>query len=255
MLAPIVTDTGGDVLQRVDAITAYPTFLMPARTTAIFEHLQLSGSSLGRIDWGRLAAARGLVDAMGLRFALVLPGDVAPSAAIGFRPLGSAHGVSVLQRASGGVGRAQLVHCATVAAGADAALAAVLAPSFDAARCAVVEEPVANLADPPPGAPEEARVVRYREEDVVVHMHAAAPGLLVLADAFYPGWEVTVDGARRPLLRANYLFRGVAVDAGEHEVRFRYRPRSFAVGAVVTLGTMAVLIAVGIRRRRRGPTP
>jgi Bacterial membrane protein YfhO len=254
-LAPIVTELGGNVLQRVDAITAYPTFLLPARTTALFEHLQLSGASIAPIQWRRLAAARGIVNAMGLRFALVLPGDVPASAPLEFRPVQSNHGVTVLQRASGGVRRAELVHCATIADGAEAAFAAVLAPSFNARRCAVVEEPVGPLADPPPGVTEEVRLARYREEDVVVDVRAAAPALLVLADAFYPGWQVTVDGVRRPLLRANYLFRGVGVDAGEHEVRFRYRPWSFIGGAIVTAGAIFLLAVMGGRRltRRRRP--
>jgi hypothetical protein len=250
-IGPVVTEMGGNVLERVDAITAYPTFLLPARTAVLFQRLQLSGASVAPIQWRRLAAARGLVNAMGLRFAIVPPGDVPASAALEFRPIQSNHGMTVLQRTSGGVRRAELVHCATTAADAEAALAAVLAPSFDARRCAVVEEPVQQLADPPPGASEEARLARYREEDVVIEVRAAAPGLLVLADAFYPGWEVTVDGVRRPLLRANYLFRAVGVDAGEHEVRFRYRPSSFTAGAIVTAATMFLLAVVGGRRLAR----
>ena len=41
-----------------------------------------------------------------------------------------------------------------------------------------------------------------------------------------PGWEVYVDGERRPILRANLLFRGVEVPPGRHRVEFRFRPLS-----------------------------
>lgn len=41
-----------------------------------------------------------------------------------------------------------------------------------------------------------------------------------------PGWEVSVDDVRQPLLRANLLFRGVEVPAGKHRVTFAFRPLS-----------------------------
>ena len=35
-----------------------------------------------------------------------------------------------------------------------------------------------------------------------------------------------MDGKRRPILRANLLFRGVEVGPGRHTVEFRFRPLS-----------------------------
>jgi hypothetical protein len=72
-------------------------------------------------------------------------------------------------------------------------------------------------------------------ERVVLRATATAPGFLLLADEFFPGWTVTVNGVTRPVVRANHTFRLVEVPAGESEVVFIFRPLSLRIGAAVSL--------------------
>ncbi len=122
----------------------------------------------------------------------------------------------------------------------------------DFRRVALVESP--GPLDVGAGAEEfrEARVVAYRPNRVEVE--ADGPGLLVLADPDYPGWVATVDGTPAPIVRADYLFRGVPLPAGRHAVAFAFRPRSYLIGRAVSLGTLAVVglaTAIGLIRQRR----
>ena len=84
---------------------------------------------------------------------------------------------------------------------------------------------------------------------------------LVLADNFYAGWHVTVDGEPAEVLRTNHTFRGLTVAAGEHEVRFTFHPEGFYQGLWIYGLGFAVLAIYGafllIRslRRRELPAP
>lgn len=106
-----------------------------------------------------------------------------------------------------------------------------------------------------------ARIVEYAPERVVVEASSPVPGLLVLSDSHHPGWRATVDSRGTPILRANGLYRAVAVPAGRHDVVFEYDPPSLRWGAGVSLASLAVLSAVllvgwrgGSRRDSRAGT-
>ena len=72
-----------------------------------------------------------------------------------------------------------------------------------------------------------------------------AAGMLVVSDAWAPGWQATVDGRPADVERVDYLFRGVRV-ARRHATRveFTYRPLSWRIGWIVSL-----LALVGAGRR------
>ncbi|MBN2390854.1 MAG: hypothetical protein JXR84_09025, partial [Anaerolineae bacterium] len=88
-------------------------------------------------------------------------------------------------------------------------------------------------------------------ERVVVDVIAGAPALLILADAWYPGWQATVQpldhGAaivtRTEALRTDLLFRGVSVKSGAWRVTFTYRSTWLVAGIGLSiLGVMTLLV-------------
>lgn len=69
----------------------------------------------------------------------------------------------------------------------------------------------------------------------VLNVSSSTAGWLVISQIYYPGWRATIDGIPVPLLRADYLFAGLALPAGEHVVKLEYRPVSFYAGLVLCL--------------------
>lgn len=91
--------------------------------------------------------------------------------------------------------------------------------------------------------PASVEVVQYRPEEVVVHAQLEGDGLLVLTDAYYPGWRATVNGERRSVYQVDGLFRGVMLTAGNHEIIFRFESRTFVVGRAISVAALLAVVA------------
>ena len=66
-----------------------------------------------------------------------------------------------------------------------------------------------------------------------------ADGWVVTSLPNWPGWRATIDGRPLDTAIANHAFVGVPVPKGRHRIRLEYLPRSFTLGAAVTLATLA----------------
>jgi hypothetical protein len=100
-----------------------------------------------------------------------------------------------------------------------------------------------------------SEIISYENQSVAIRASLSSPGVLVVADSYYPGWKAYVGDKEVPIYRANLLFRGVALPAGDHVVTFRYEPASFKIGLIISLTTIALLTVisffVGFRRRKQ----
>jgi hypothetical protein len=66
-----------------------------------------------------------------------------------------------------------------------------------------------------------------------------APGLLVVAETWMPGWTATVGGRPAPVLRGNYAQRVIPLpEPGRHTIVMEYRPPGFGIGCAITAATI-----------------
>jgi len=97
----------------------------------------------------------------------------------------------------------------------------------------------------PGGSFAQVEVSQYALNRVVISATLNAPGYLVLADSYFPGWTATDNGHEVPILRANGNFRAVVLPEGQHTVVFKYSPLSFLLGLFASLSA-AVVVLLGL---------
>lgn len=73
-------------------------------------------------------------------------------------------------------------------------------------------------------APGRVRITSYNNTSVAIDVDSPDGGWVVLNDIWQPWWFASLDGADTPLLRANAIFRAVAVPPGRHIVTFTFEP-------------------------------
>jgi len=127
---------------------------------------------------------------------------------------------------SGALPRANLFSNWQVITNEQATLDMLASQSFDPAKTVLLPKPLPGGVKPA-GTNENSGTVTfssYEPADIKLDATAAKPSVLMLCDKYDPDWQVWVDGKQSEVLVCNYLMRGVYLDAGHHEVEFKFRP-------------------------------
>ena len=132
------------------------------------------------------------------------------------------------------------------------------APDFDPATEAILvgdAEHIANIAaaieaKSPPSEEEEGgrvQIRRYTAEQIEIEVNSQEPAILLLTDAWYPGWQALANGRPVPIYRADLLFRAVPVGPGVQHITLTFRPLSLLVGlelsGVAVIGLLLTLLS------------
>ena len=89
----------------------------------------------------------------------------------------------------------------------------------------------------------------YSANRITLNAISQTRAYLVLSKAYYPGWKAYVDGIEKTIFPADYAFRGIPIDPGEHKVEFRYQPISIKIGGIISLLTLSIILLVSVGRR------
>ena len=185
----------------------------------------------------RLTPARmHVLDLLGVRYLLASRGaplGLLPNLAPAYR---GGDGQIVRNRAA--VPPASVPRRVLVTANDRAARAAIGSASFVPGRDVTVARPV-------PAGRGRARLIGDGSGGAIVVATMSRPGLVVLSDAWAPGWSVTVDGRAAAPVRVDTAIRGVVVPRGRHRIVWAYTAPGFRLGLLVTVIGCVLLMAIG----------
>lgn len=86
------------------------------------------------------------------------------------------------------------------------------------------------------------KITHYDSRRIDIKVMTPYNGMLVLSDMYHPGWSATVNGQEKKIYQTNYLFRGLYLGKGEHEISFSYYPKSFYTGLWFAIGSLLSLL-------------
>lgn len=168
----------------------------------------------------------------------------------------TSNGPLALIEFDGALPRAKLYSSWQVLPGDEDTLKRLASPEFDPAQTVLVAGDIAPGASPAaPGSPGTAGILKYTPRRIELKTASKAAAVLLFNDRYDPLWSVVVDGKPAPLLRCNYVMRGVQVPPGDHTVVFEYQARAsgffLTLGAVVCGLVLCAWLVVAEARDRR----
>ncbi len=95
---------------------------------------------------------------------------------------------------------------------------------------------------------------RPSQDRVNIKVEVDQPSLVVISEAWFPGWVVSIDAKIAPIVRANYAFLGVIVPPGHHTVSFSYQqPWYYTIGkdiSVISMLFLFLFLAMEFKKRK-----
>jgi hypothetical protein len=135
--------------------------------------------------------------------------------------------------------------------GTESALAAMRDPGFDpAAQVTINAASIPFTRADAPAVEARVQIIEYTPTRIVIEVESGSPGYLVLTNAYYPGWRATItrggETIDASILRADVMFRAVAVEAGAQRVTLAYRPGWWPGSLLVGGAAWALVVVAGM---------
>jgi hypothetical protein len=118
---------------------------------------------------------------------------------------------------------------------------------FNAAEEAVVQESFkASIPTMPVWDSAATIKLDKNDHDILNYtFNAATPQFAVFSEVYYDrGWKAFIDGKEAPIVKTNYVLRGLSVPAGSHKIEFRFEPESYIMGTRITSISQILLVVL-----------
>ncbi len=152
------------------------------------------------------------------------------------------NGQATLQINTSALGQAWFVKHINYVKDAGAALKAL--DSVNPKDTAIVEDKFKkNIAFEPVGDSTASIKLIKNDNDVVTYQSINTTNqFAVFSEVFYDrGWKAYIDDKETPIIQTNYVLRGLAIPAGNHQIRFEFKPASYYNSNKASIGASAII--------------
>jgi uncharacterized membrane protein YfhO len=155
----------------------------------------------------------------------------------------------VAQRNPGALGNAWTVRNIKWVKNADEEMAALSEPDFYPGTVLVVDERYKKLVpDNAIGADSSAsiRLMSYSPNKLVYASNSGSSAVAVFSEIYYDdkkGWNAYLDGKPVEHFRGDYVLRAMVVPQGNHQIEFKFEPKSVVEGNKIAYAGSFLLFA------------
>jgi hypothetical protein len=149
------------------------------------------------------------------------------------------------QRNDSALGPAWLVKNVSFVKNADEEMAAIT--HFNPKDTAFVQESFRSSVPfmPVPDSTASIQFVKNENDYLSYNFNAATNQFAVLSEVYYePGWNAFIDGKATPIVKTDYILRGLAVPAGKHTIELKFEPPAYIKGKKLTSTFNIVLVVL-----------
>jgi uncharacterized membrane protein YfhO len=112
---------------------------------------------------------------------------------------------------------------------------------------------VTNAAGPESNA--SIQLVQNKNDEITYKAKTNAKQLAVFSEIYYKdGWKAYIDDKETPIVKVNYVLRGLAIPAGDHTIKFEFKPASITsarqiagIASILLWLSLVTMIALAIK--------
>ncbi|HYK77634.1 MAG TPA: YfhO family protein, partial [Daejeonella sp.] len=87
------------------------------------------------------------------------------------------------------------------------------------------------------------KLVSYHPDHLTYEYSSGKDMIAVFSEIWYDkGWNMYIDGEKKPFFRADYILRAAQLPGGNHKVEFKFEPKSYYTGEMISLIASIILI-------------
>jgi hypothetical protein len=112
------------------------------------------------------------------------------------------------------------------------------------ADSAIIESSEKNKITASPVFDSTAKIslIKNDNDEITYSSESKTSQFAVFSEIYYDrGWHAYIDGKETPIVRTDYVLRGLSVPAGNHTIKFEFKPASFYDSKAIAIAASAIV--------------